>query len=71
MRNTGFTMGALGLADLLASEDDPAAFSGKTPIRPSIDPNNPYAPRKGHFRGAAKQVLVIYCPGAVSHVGYV
>ena len=68
MRNTGFTMGALGVADLLASEDDPAAFSGKTPIRPSIDPNNPYTPRKGHFRGAAKQVLVIYCPGAVSHV---
>ncbi|NRB74676.1 MAG: DUF1501 domain-containing protein, partial [Verrucomicrobiales bacterium] len=38
------------------------------PIRPDIDPDNPYLPRQGHFQGAAKQVLVIFCPGAVSHV---
>lgn len=68
MRNTGFALGGLGLAQLLASDDDPAAFSGKTPIRPSINPDNPYAPRGSHFKGAAKQVLVISCPGAVSHV---
>ncbi len=73
MRNTGFAFGGLGLAQLLATEgllgsDDPAAFSGKTPIRPDIDPNNPYAPRPGHFPSAARQVLVIFCPGAVSHV---
>ena len=68
MRNTGFALGGLGLAQLLAAEDDPSAFTGKHPIRPDINPNNPYAPRGGHFQGAAKQVLVIYCPGAVSHV---
>ncbi|MFV1995753.1 MAG: DUF1501 domain-containing protein, partial [Verrucomicrobiales bacterium] len=28
----------------------------------------PYAPRPPHFEAAAQQVLVIYCPGAVSHV---
>ncbi len=67
MRHTGLALGALGLADLLAS-DDPSAFSGKTPIRPDIDPDNPYAPRPPHFETAAKQVLVIFCPGAVSHV---
>ena len=34
----------------------------------SIDASNPYASRKSHFDARAKQVLVIYCPGAVSHV---
>ena len=37
-------------------------------MRPLIHPDNPYAPRPPHFQAAAKQVLVIYCPGAVSHV---
>ena len=68
MRNSGLTLGGLGLAQLLAAENDPAAFSGKTPIRPNIDPDNPYTPRGSHFAGAAKQVLMIYCPGAPSHV---
>lgn len=73
MKNTGFSLGGLGLAQLLAGEgrassDNPAEFTGKAPIRPDIDPDNPYLPRQGHFEGAAKQVLVIFCPGAVSHV---
>ena len=69
MRNSGFTLGALGLAQLLANaEDNPAEFSGKPPIRPDIDPDNPYLPRHGHFPAAARRVLVIFCPGAVSHV---
>ncbi len=73
MKNTGFSLGGLGLAQLLAGEglassENPAEFSGKAPIRPDIDPDNPYLPRQGHFQGAAKQVLVIFCPGAVSHV---
>ena len=40
MRTTGLSMGGLGLASLLA-EDDPTNFSGKTPIRPRIDADNP------------------------------
>ena len=69
MRNTGFTLGGLGLAHLLADEDDErAASSEKAPIRPDVNPDRPYASRGGHFQGAARQVLVIYCPGAVSHV---
>jgi hypothetical protein len=63
----GLAMGALSLTQLLAN-DNPMNFGGKTPIRPVIDPNNPYAPRPSHFASQAKQVLVIYCPGAVSHV---
>ena len=66
-RLTGGAMGSLGLANLLAA-DDPTAFTGKTPIRPAIDPDHPYQPRKSHFPAAAKRVLVIFCPGAVSHV---
>ncbi len=63
----GMAMGGLSLGQLLAAED-PTRFSGKAPIRPAIDPAMPYAPRGSHFAPAAKQVLVIYCPGAVSHV---
>ena len=67
MRSTGMAFGGLGLAHLLASEET-ANFSGKSPIRPSIDPDNPYAPRSPHFPMPARRVLVIFCPGAVSHV---
>jgi hypothetical protein len=63
----GMAMGALSLSQLLTAENK-MNFGGKTPIRPNIDPNNPYNPRPAHFPGNAKQVLVIYCPGAVSHV---
>jgi hypothetical protein len=63
----GMAMGGLSLGQLLAAED-PTRFSGKASIRPVIDPARPYAPRGSHFAPAAKQVLVIYCPGAVSHV---
>lgn len=56
----------LGTDGLLAA--DPRTVSGKAPIRPDIDPGDPYAPRSPHFATPAKQVLVIYCPGAVSHV---
>ena len=74
LHNTAGALGGLGLAQLLAGDgkaavsDDPSQFSGKIPIRPDIDPDNPYLPRSGHFNAAAKRVLVIYCPGAVSHV---
>ncbi|MEM1441575.1 MAG: DUF1501 domain-containing protein, partial [Verrucomicrobiota bacterium] len=69
LKNTAGAIGGLGLAQLLAAdEDDPLNFTGKLPIRPEIDPNNPYSPRAGHFDSQAKRVLVIYCPGAVSHV---
>ena len=63
----GMAMGALSLTQLLA-EDNPMHFGGKAPIRPEIDPKNLYAPRAPHFPSKANQVLVIYLPGAVSHV---
>ena len=68
----GLSTTGLALASMLSADgllaDEIHTVSGKAPIRPSIDPNNPYAARKSHFDVPAKQVLVIYCPGAVSHL---
>ena len=68
----GLSTAGLALAGLLEADGLLAAesrtVSGKSPIRPDVDPNQPYAPRQPHFAAAASQVLVIYCPGAVSHV---
>ena len=72
LRQSGMTMGGIALTQLLAQDgllaSDNNTVSGKAPIRPEIDPNKPYLPRAPHYPAAAKQVLVIYCPGAVSHV---
>ncbi|HSG70895.1 MAG TPA: hypothetical protein VLA12_10795, partial [Planctomycetaceae bacterium] len=54
---------------LLAQDDSPTrSISGKQPIRPVIDPASPFAPRDPHFLAAAKNVLVIFCSGACSHI---
>ena len=72
LHTAGLSTSGLALTSMLAAEGllaaEPKTVSGKAPIRPQIDPNNPYAARQPHFEVAAKQVLVIYCPGAVSHV---
>lgn len=73
LAQAGLSTGAIALAGILDQEgllksttaDDDSA---KKPIRPRIDPRNPYSPRPAHFEMPAKQILVIYCPGAVSHV---
>ncbi len=72
LRNTGLSLGGIALARLLAGDGllaaDKPTPEHKTPIRPSIDPKQPYAARAPHFATKAKQILMIYCPGAVSHV---
>ncbi|HCR29717.1 MAG TPA: DUF1501 domain-containing protein [Opitutae bacterium] len=72
LRQSGMTMGAIGLAHLLAQDKllaaDEITVNGKTPIRPKIDPDNPYLPRAPHYQADAQQILIIYCPGAVSHL---
>lgn len=67
LSTAGLALASLLNADGLLAGEAPAA-GGKSPIRPKIDPDNPYAPRPAHFDMPAKQVLVIFCPGAVSHV---
>lgn len=55
-------LGSIALASLLQSEkllaDD----------NPLIDPAKPYAPRSGHFPAKVKNVIVLFCAGAVSQL---
>ena len=62
----GLSTAGIALTGLLQAEG--LLAEEKSPIRPNIKPANPYAARSPHFEVAAKKVLVIYCPGAVSHV---
>ncbi len=72
LHTAGLSGAAIGLTSLLSSDgllsEDLKTAGGKKPIRPRIDSRNPYAARPSHFEAPAKQVLVIYCPGAVSHI---
>src|SRR6266404_6904803 len=56
----GTGLGGIALAQLLAEE--------RSPIRPAVRPEAPLAPRSPHFAAKAKQVLMIFCSGAVSHI---
>jgi len=61
----GTGLGGIALAALLHDERLGAA---EPPIRPGIDPARPFAPRPPHFAARAKNVVVIFCSGALSHV---
>jgi len=54
-------LGGIALASLLAADET-------RPIRPSIDPSRPLAPRAPHFPPKARRVVVLFCSGALSHV---
>jgi Protein of unknown function (DUF1501) len=58
-------LSSIALASLL---NDDGLLAGEVSIRPPIDPAHPYAPRAPHFEPKAKQVLMIFCSGALSHV---
>ena len=55
----------VALASLFADESRAAKVPA---IRPVVKPEAPLAPRPPHFAPKAKQVLVIFCSGAISHV---
>lgn len=63
-------LSGIALASLLADDGvvtaDDSARRG--PIRPAIDAAQPYAPRDSHFSAKAKNVVVIFCSGACSHL---
>ncbi len=48
LRQSGMTLGGIALTQLLAQDgllaSDAQTVSGKAPIRPNIDPENPYLP---------------------------
>ncbi|TWT83642.1 hypothetical protein CA13_51090 [Planctomycetes bacterium CA13] len=72
LHTAGLSTSGIALASMLHADgllaDNSMTTSGEEPIRPGIDAKRPYASRPSHFEVPAKQVLVIYCPGAVSHV---
>jgi hypothetical protein len=65
---SAFGLSGIGLASLLQSEGLLADTPAKAATRPQIDPGKPFAARDAHFEPKAKQVLVIFCSGACSHL---
>lgn len=63
----------MALASLLGSDERSTQeqtdeTTDESPIAPKIDASRPFAPRQPHFKSAAKNVLVIFCAGACSHI---
>ena len=58
-------LATLALATMLAEQN---MLRANEPIRPDWKPERPHAPRQPHFAAKAKQVLVIFCSGALSHL---
>ena len=63
LRFGGTGLGAIALTALLRREGLLAADTA--PIRPNWSPERPNAPRPPHFAARAKNVLVIFCSGAL------
>lgn len=59
---TATGLGAIALTQLLGEHH---ALGN---VAPSIDPSRPYGPRFGHHAAKARNVLVIFCAGAVSQL---
>src|SRR5712672_263828 len=66
LRLGGTGLGGVALTVLLAEQGLLAA--DKLPIRPQWSPERPTASRSPHFAAKAKNVLVIFCSGALSHL---
>jgi hypothetical protein len=62
LTNSAGALGAIALTRLL---QDNQLLAGQLP---HIDPARPYAPRLPHVPGKAKNVVVIFCAGAVSQL---
>jgi hypothetical protein len=65
---SGMSLGSLAALDLLDRQGLLAESSDKSPIRPAINPAIPNQKRNPHFEPQAKQVLMIFCAGACSHL---
>ncbi|MCA9032188.1 MAG: DUF1501 domain-containing protein, partial [Planctomycetaceae bacterium] len=70
LSDLGQGLSGIALASLLARDGLLAAESSSSagPLRPVIDPGKPFAPRDSHFPARAKNVVVIFCSGACSHL---
>lgn len=63
--NIATSAGAISLAQMFARD---GLLGAEAPIRPEIDAAHPFAARQPHFPAKAKQLLIIFCAGAVSHL---
>src|SRR3954468_9205815 len=66
LRHGGTGLGGIALLSLLAGQK--LLGADKSPLRPEWSPEHPNLPRKPHFTPRAKNVLVIFCSGACSHL---
>src|SRR4029079_6121869 len=66
LRFGGTGLGGIALTALLAEQGLLAA--DQLPVRPPWSPGHPTAPRSPHFTAKARNVLVIFCSGALSHL---
>ena len=66
LANSRHALGGIALAALLA--EDQVAAEPRPSIRPTIDPARPYAPRSPHFAASVKNVIVVFCSGAISQI---
>lgn len=66
----GTGLGSIALASLLAEEQLLASSQPQDEVQERVvyDPARPFAPRPSHFPARAKNVLQIFCAGAVSHI---
>ncbi len=64
LSNNASALGSIALASLLGTD----GLLASTTSQPLIDPARPYAPRLPHFPAKAKNVVVIFCAGAVSQL---
>lgn len=62
LSDSAIALGSIALTNLLGMDGLLASD------RPAVDPSRPYAPRRPHFPGKAKNVVVIFCAGAVSQL---
>ena len=67
LRHAAGGLGGIALAALLAEEGLLRTASAAS-IRPAIRPDMPSAARSPHFVPRAKNVIVIFCSGAISHL---
>jgi hypothetical protein len=65
LRYGGTGLSGIALLSLLAEQ---RLLAEKAPLRPQWSPEQPFAPRAAHFTPKAKNVLVIFCSGALSHI---
>ncbi len=66
LSRTATGLSGIALSHLLGQDRSPA--NTVLPIRPDINPANPNAGRRSHHQPRAKNVLMIFCSGAVSQL---